>query len=282
VKPNGHVEKDQVLLRLEDTEARARLAAAVAEAEASRRERDAHPVTAGRETVNKAEDAVFDAERIRASARLKLDEAIAASRAPGEAAQTLAASRQEFADATDRLAKARADLAATQAKGDAPAPSRPEVEVIAAGAKVAAGQRLFDETRIRAPAAATVLQINARAGELVAREADTPLTVMGDTSLMRVRAEVDERDVARIKVGQEAVIRNEAYPGVDFHGRVTEIAPVLGVPHLSSRNVHRLPDVDVVQVLIDLNGTVTLLPGMQTDVFFEPYPEQEAPKAPDA
>jgi HlyD family secretion protein len=171
----------------------------VAEAEASRRERDAHPISAGRETVGKAEDALFDAERIRASARLKLDEAIAAGRAPGEAAQSLAASRQEFADATDRLAKAKAALAAAQAKSDAPAPSRLEAEVIADRAKVTAAQQLFDETRIRAPAAGTVLRINARAGELVAREADTPLVVMGDTSLMRVRAEVDERDIAKIK-----------------------------------------------------------------------------------
>jgi HlyD family secretion protein len=173
-------------------------------------------------------------------------------------------------------------LAAAQAKGDAPAPSRLEADVIAARAKVAAAQQLFDETRIRAPAAGTVLQINARGGELAARGTDTPLVATGDISLMRVRAEVDERDIAKIKVGQEAVIRDEAYPGVDFHGRVAEIAPILGVPHLSSRNVHRLPDVDVVQVLIDLNGSVTLLPGMQTDVFFEPYPEQEAPKAPAA
>jgi HlyD family secretion protein len=163
-----------------------------------------------------------------------------------------------------------------------PAPGRLEAEVVADRAKVTVAQQRFDDTRIRAPAAGTVLKINARAGEFEAPGADTPLVVMGDTSLMRVRAEVDERDIAKVKVGQKAVIRDDAYPGVDFHGSVKEIAPALGVPHLRSRNVHRLPDVDVLRVLIDLKGTVPLLPGMQTDVFFEPGPEHETPKVPGA
>lgn len=276
VKPGEPVEKDQVLLRLQDAGMRARLAAAVAEAEASRHERDAHPITAGREAIAKAEDALFDAERGFASARLKLDKATAAGSAGVNAAQSLPTSRQQLAEATDRLAKARAALAAEQMKGETPAPSRLEAAVIAARAKATAAQQQFDETRIRAPEAGTVLQVNAKAGELVAPQADPPLVVMGDMTLLRVRTEVDERDLSKIKVGQEAVVRDDAYPGRDFHGTVTEIAPSVSAPLLGFRDVHRLPGVNVVRVLIDLEGSVPLLPGMQTDVFFKPYQGHQA------
>jgi HlyD family secretion protein len=63
VATNDRVTEGEVLIRLEDKEARARLTAAEAQVAASKRERDAQPGTPGREDVRKAEDAVFAAER---------------------------------------------------------------------------------------------------------------------------------------------------------------------------------------------------------------------------
>jgi len=37
--------------------------------------------------------------------------------------------------------------------------------------------------------------------------------VVGDMSIVRVRAEVDEPDVAKIKLGQRVSVKNNAYPG---------------------------------------------------------------------
>ena len=85
--------------------------------------------------------------------------------------------------------------------------------LIAARSEVTLAETLLDKTRIRAPIAGKVLQINAKVGELVAPTPELPLVVVGDMSIVRVRAEVDEPDVAKIKLGQRVSVKNNAYPG---------------------------------------------------------------------
>jgi len=273
VKQNDRVEKGDLLVQLGDQEVRARLRAAEAEAAASRHERDAHPLTPGRESVTKAEDAAFDAQRAADRARLRLDDAIASSRERADAGRPLSAARRQLADALVRLRLEKASLAALRAKGDVPAPNVLEAKVIDDRSKVAEAQAEFDEARIRAPLAGTVLEVNARVGDVVTPAAGSPLVIMADMSKMRVRAEVDERDVAKIKPGQSAVVRCNAYPGKDFNGKVAEIAPILAIPTEGLRHAHQAANVGVMSVLIDLDGSVPLLPGMRTDVLFRPNSE---------
>jgi HlyD family secretion protein len=105
---------------------------------------------------------------------------------------------------------------------------------------------------------------------MVAPTPDAPLVTLGDVSVLRVRAEVDEHDVSKIKLGQKAVVRNNGYPGQDFNGKVTELAPSLAAPRMGSRGARRATDVEVLEVLIDIEGSVPLLPGMRAEVFFMP------------
>jgi len=105
-------------------------------------------------------------------------------------------------------------------------------------------------------------------GELVAPSVELPLVVMGDMSIVRVRAEVDEADVAKIKKDQRAFVKNTAHPNKEFDGKVVELAPSLALPRMGSRGVRRATDVEVMEVVIDLDGSVPLLPGMRVDVFF--------------
>ena len=63
-------------------------------------------------------------------------------------------------------------------------------------------------------------------------------------------------------------MRSNAYPGRDFEGKVTELAPSLGLPRMGSRGARRATDVEVMEVMIDLQGAVPLLPGMRADAFF--------------
>jgi HlyD family secretion protein len=265
---NDRVAEGEVLVRLEDKEARARLSAAEAEAAARKRERDAQPVTSGRESVSKAEDALFSAERAVNSARLELDDAIAANRRRDGSAGAVNSARRRLTDANEKLRTEQANFASAHAKSSVPAPNRLEAALIAARSEVTLAESLLDKTRIRAPIAAKVLQINAKVGELVAPSPELPLVVVGDMSVVRVRAEVDEADVAKIKLGQSAFVRTNAYPGRDFEGKVVEIAPSLALPKMGSRGARRATDVEVMEVVIDLDGNVPLLPGMRTDAFF--------------
>ena len=129
-------------------------------------------------------------------------------------------------------------------------------------------EALLDKTRIRAPAHGTILQLHAKLGEVVAPAPDQPLAVIGDLGAMRVRAEVDEGDVAKIRLGQKAFVRSASYPGREFEGTVAKIAPTLAPPRIGQRGPRRPTDVEVMEVTIDLDGEVPLLTGMRVDAFF--------------
>jgi HlyD family secretion protein len=268
VATNDRIIEGEVLIRLEDKEARARLTSAEAEVAARKRERDAQPATAGREDVRKAEDAVFAAERAVTNARFALDAVLAADRKSPGSPQALLQARKQVAEAKDKLRQEHIAFASAHAKAKAPAPNRLEAALIAARAELTTAEELLDKTRIRAPLTGSVLQVNAKPGELVAPSPEQPLIVMGDLTVIRVRAEVDEQDVAKIKLGQKAFVRSNAYPNREFEGKVTELAPSLGIPRMGSRGARRATDVEVMEVMIDLEGSVPLLPGMRADAFF--------------
>jgi HlyD family secretion protein len=254
-------------MRIEDKEARARLSAAEADASRRKRERDAVPITAGRENVSKAEDAVFSAERAVTSARFELDDAITANRKNANP-NSLVNARRRLADANDRLRQEQSAFASAQNKSGVPLPNALEAALIAARSEVTLAETVLDKTRIRAPIAGTVLQINAKVGELVAPSPEVPLIVMGDMSIVRVRAEVDEADVGKVRKDQRVYVKNTAHPNKEFEGKVVELAPSLALPRMGSRGARRPTDVEVMEVLIDLDGSVPLLPGMRADVFF--------------
>jgi HlyD family secretion protein len=267
VVQNDKVSEGEVLIRIDDKEARARLAAAEAEAARRKRERDAVPITAGRESVSKAEDAVFTAERAVMSARFELDDAIAANRKTPNASN-LSNARRRLADANDKLRQEQAAFASAQNRSGLPLPNALEAGLIAARSDVTLAESVLDKTRIRAPIAGTVLQINAKVGELVAPSPEMPLIVMGDMSIVRVRAEVDEADVGKIRKDQRVFVKSNATGNKEFDGKVVELAPSLALPRMGSRGARRPTDVEVMEVVIDLDGSVPLLPGMRTDVFF--------------
>lgn len=268
VAVGAKVEDGEMLMRLEDDESRARLAAAEAEAAARKAERDKLPVVAGRETVQRAEDAVYTAERAVTGARFELDYTLKGRRDGTGTERAVSDARRRLADARERLTREQQSLAQAQARGGVPAPSRADAAVIAARADVAVAEALMEKTRIRAPINGSVLQSLVKAGELVGPSAEMPLMVIGDTSSMRVKAEVDEADAGKIKVGQRAFVKSAAYPGQEFAGRVTRIAPTLAMPRLNQRGPRRPTDLEVMEVTIDLDGTVPLVTGMRAESFF--------------
>jgi HlyD family secretion protein len=122
---------------------------------------------------------------------------------------------------------------------------------------------------VRAPADGTVLQVNIKAGELTAPSALQPLLLLANLSALRVRAEVDERDVTAIKAGQSVSVMAEAFPGREFAGRVLSIAPLVEPARLGSRGQANRSDIDAVEVLIDLAQPGPLVVGMKVDVYFD-------------
>jgi len=85
---------------------------------------------------------------------------------------------------------------------------------------------------------------------------------------MQVTAEVDEVDVAKVEVGQKAYVTSISYPDKEFEGKVSKVAPALASPVIMQRSARRATDVEILEVTIELEGDVPLLPGMRVDAFF--------------
>ncbi len=269
IKTNDAVEEGELLIRLDDEEARARLQAAETEASSRKRERDAQTLDKAREDLRKAEDAVFNAERQVTNARFELEYELQAKRSGSGSADRVSDARRNVSSARDKLQKERGNYAVAQAKADVPAPSRLESALQASRSDVAVAEALLEKTRIRAPVAGTVLQLPAKAGEMVSPSPEQALAVIGDMSVVRLKAELDEHDVSKVKIGGKVIVKSGAYPGKEFAGTVTEMAPTLASPKFALRGARRPTDVEVREVTIDLEGDVPLLPGMRADAFFK-------------
>jgi RND family efflux transporter, MFP subunit len=80
-------------------------------------------------------------------------------------------------------------------------------------------------TVIRAPFTGVVIKAQTAPGDVF--DADRELFSIADLSRVWVQAEVYEQDLGRVKVGQQAVITVDTYPGEKFDGQVTYIGDLL-------------------------------------------------------
>jgi HlyD family secretion protein len=104
--------------------------------------------------------------------------------------------------------------------------ARHNVEQATAGLRDA--QRGLERTTIVAPMSGRVTRLNVEEGEVAVpgtfnKELGTLLTI-SDMGVLETKVKVDETDVARIKVGDSAVVQIDAFTDTTFIGRVTEIS----------------------------------------------------------
>lgn len=270
VKTNDKVAAGDVMVQLDDTDLVDKLAAARAEAQVRVRERDEEPAAKGpAEERRTAEDQLDKASRGVFDARQSLDVAILKARSDAGAADAVVKARDAVAAAEKKVAAEKTNVARVNGLAGIPLPTRLESALSQARSDLSLLENAIDRTRIRAPYDGTVLTVWAKVGETAVPSPESPLVLFGDLSSLRVRAEVEERDVVKIKEGQAAVIRVDAYGEKDFNGKVTSIAQSLGPPRIVSRGPRRPNDVEVLEVLVSLDGNPPLLTGMRVDVFFK-------------
>jgi HlyD family secretion protein len=268
VKPNEEVFAGELLARLDDEEALARVAEAEAQVALHKRARNDQSPPAASADRRKAEDAAADAERAVADTRAALDRATADWRAGRVTRADLDAARNALSRGEDRLRERREALVKLRASADTPLPTRLEGELNVAQAEWRVAQAAFEKTQVRAPADGVVLRVDAKAGELAVPAAGPPIMSIGDVAALRVRAEVNEQDLGRIRLGQAVLVRAGAFHGREFNGRVSSIARVVGPSRINSGDPRKFSDVDVLEVLIELPNPGPLVVGEQVDVYF--------------
>ena len=90
-------------------------------------------------------------------------------------------------------------------------------------AATAAARAQIGYMTLTAPRDGRIIQRDGEVGQFL--PVNQPLFWLSCLSPLRISAQVDEEDIALVTVGQEVLIRADAFPGQTFHGRVREVTP---------------------------------------------------------
>ncbi len=268
VKSNDAVQAGDLLVRLDDEDLTTRVQAAAIEVQVRERERDEEVAKGPQLERRQAEDSLASAERNLHRVRAAFDE-LAVKTRHGATNGDLEKARFAVSAAKEQLANSRSSLLRVNAKEAMPLATRVESSLASSRADLSMAEAALERARVRAPTDGTVLSVYPKVGELVTPSPEAPLIVFGDVKSLRVRAEVEERDAVKIRLGQRAVVKGDAFPDQQFEGMVTSLSQTLATPRITTRGVRRPSDVEVLEVMIALDGKPPLLSGMRVDVFFK-------------
>jgi HlyD family secretion protein len=147
-------------------------------------------------------------------------------------------------------------------------------DIAEARAKVVAAEARRDQARatlerltVRAPIDGQVLRIKYREGEYYSPTASESLLILGDRSRLRVRVDVDERDVSRVQMGASGFAIADAWPGRRFVGKVVEIGRRMGRKNVRTDDPVERVDTKILEVVIELEDSATLVPGLRVTGF---------------
>ncbi|MCS6948054.1 MAG: efflux RND transporter periplasmic adaptor subunit [Steroidobacteraceae bacterium] len=206
---------------------------------------------------------------LRAQVRVARNDATAAQARADDACTTAAFARRE----AERYARMRAqqliaeDLAErslAQADSAAAACRAARESMRVAEARIAAAEAALERTRLRAPFAGTVAEINGELGEFVTPSPvgipTLPTIDLIDSSCLYVSAPIDEVDAPSVRTGMPARISLDAFQRQSYAGRVRRVAPYVLEVEKQARTVE-------VEIEIDSrDGRENLLPGYSADV----------------
>jgi multidrug resistance efflux pump len=244
-----------------------------------------------RETEAEAESARQSKLRLmrgsREEERLAADERTSAARAVVEEAAAALRRAKTLAAQDDipraSLDQAQRDFNVAQARLNeavrneelAKAPPLPE-ELARADAEIRAADERGETIReklakcqVTAPIDGTVLRVLLKPGESFSTLTPRPLIEMADLTLRRVRAEVDERDVGKVRQGQRALVFPEGQRKRTYTGSVQALYKVMGRRHTLTGDPAEKADHDVLETMVLLDKSGNDLPvGLRVVVQF--------------
>ena len=218
VAEGDHVKEGQLLVKLDDAEARSQAAHAMAQL------RSAEATLSGIKAGGTQEELLTSRADL-TKAQAERDEAKRNLLAIQKLQQSGGASPAELEAAQNRVKKADADVQLLQAKvnGRYSSPEVVRAEASAAEARAAydAAQDLLRHSNVTAPFAGTVYQLPVKPGAYV--NGGDLLVQVANLEKVRVRAFVDEPEIGRLAKGQKVEVKWDAIPGRTWEGSLTRV-----------------------------------------------------------
>ena len=253
VREGDSVKKGQLLLRLDDADARAQAARTLSQLRAA--EAGLHAVEVGG-----TQEEVLNTEAELVKARGELDAARRNLESMRRLEQRGAASPAEVQAAEERMKSAQAEANVLEQKVKGGRFSRPEVartqaQVAEARAAYAAARELVANSNIVSPRAGIVYFLPAREGAYVSP--GDLLVQVADLHRLQIRGFVDEPDIGRLGVNQKVSVTWDAVPNKTWEGLLTRVPTT--VTQRGTRNVG--------EITVEVNNPdLKLLPNTNVNV----------------
>ncbi|WP_051271464.1 HlyD family secretion protein [Fundidesulfovibrio putealis] len=267
VEEGDLVKKGQPMARLVDDDIKARLAQAKANEAAFKATLD--KVLAGARPMERTEAAAAlrEAESVLSNARRENERRVKLVASGVISREEADRAEREYLVALQRTNQLRERFHLVDDPAREEDIRNAQAQYAQAQAQVAEAQAYADKALVRSPIDGVLLRKHRRAGEMVSTNFDTPVVTVGDVSTLRVRADVDEKDVARIEVGQRAYAMADAYGDKRFNGKVIRIARMLGRKNIRTDDPAERLDTKVLETLIEFEPGTSIPVGMRMDVF---------------
>ena len=275
VEEGTYIKKGSRIARMEDSDIRAKLKEAEAEASAAwAKYREI--ATGSRDEEIRRADAVF--ERAVADADTARKEAERYQQLYEE--DLVSRSSLEDIERAGKVAAARQKEVAEEMTLVKKGPKQETIKYYRDSAERAKAslqywKTILEKAIITAPISGKVIRKYLQKGEMVSKDVTPNLVAIADLDKVRVSAEVDETDVDGFNVGDTVEITSYAYPGKVFPGTVMEIADYVGQRKVLPNNPQKNRDMKIVQVKIGLSEKTPFRLGMTMDVKI--YPKEEPP-----
>ncbi len=252
VQSGEQVRAGQLLIQLDDADARAQAAKSLAQVKAAQADLNAVQTGGTQEEVLTTRSDLIKARADRDAAQRNLD-------ALRRLQQTGAASPGEVQDAENRLKTADAAVSLLESKLSGRYSnseiSKTEAALAEARDSYQAAQDLLLRSSVVAPSAGTVYALPVKAGTFV--NTGDLLVEVANLSQVQVRTYVDEPDIGRLAPGQAVEVTWDAMPGRTWQGKVTQTPS--RVVLFGTRNVGEIT------CAVD-NRDAKLLPGVNVNV----------------
>ncbi len=147
-----------------------------------------------------------------------------------------------------------------------------EADLQLAQAQLQEAQARYEKTFIRSPIDGGVLRKHHRSGESVSNSSTVPdpILTIGDRQTLRVRVDVDETDVSKVRIGQKAYVTADAFGKQKFWGRVVRVGQQLGPKNVRTDEPTEKVDTKILETLVELDPGTQLPDGLRVDAFIVP------------
>jgi len=267
VEEGQSLRKGQVIAVLENADYAARVAAARATVGERQAELDRIVNGARDQERREAAAAVEEANAVLANARTEMLRRQSLWQTGDISRSDWDRAEREYQVAEARVRQASEHAAFLDAPARADDHARAESSLALARAQLAEAEALLEKTIVRAPFDGSVLKRFRKAGETVSDKGDSPIISFGDVSRLRVRVDVDETDVARVRPGDRAWFTAEAFGSEKFWGKVVRAGGELGKKNVQTDEPSEKLDTKVLETLVELDGHPPLPPGLRVDSF---------------